>query len=204
MKQYYHDQFTDKSWRLLQDLKRRYDFILIGGWAVYLYTRALKSKDIDIVVSLEVLELLKKDFSFHKNERLRKFEIKEDEIDIDVYVEFFSRPGLPAEDLKKHVLVRAGFTVPRLEALLIMKQHAWKERHGSAKGEKDKVDILSLLEEGIDFSRYQEILKYYERADAANDLVILIKNTSSVPELGLNEHKFARIKKEWLSGLEIT
>ncbi len=46
---YYHDLITEKSWRILQELKRQYQFILIGGWAVYLHASALKSKDIDII-----------------------------------------------------------------------------------------------------------------------------------------------------------
>jgi len=46
---FYHDLVTDKSWELLKKLKKNYDFILIGGWAVFLYTHALKSKDIDLV-----------------------------------------------------------------------------------------------------------------------------------------------------------
>ena len=45
---YYHDLITEKSFKILQDLRRKFDFILIGGWAIFLYTKALKSKDIDI------------------------------------------------------------------------------------------------------------------------------------------------------------
>jgi len=33
--QYYQDLITSKSFKILQDLKRNYKFILIGGWSVF-------------------------------------------------------------------------------------------------------------------------------------------------------------------------
>ena len=48
--QYYHDIITEKSFEFLQELKKKFNFVLIGGWAVFLYARTLKSKDIDIIV----------------------------------------------------------------------------------------------------------------------------------------------------------
>lgn len=44
---YYNDLITEKSWQYLQTLRRETNFVLIGGWAVYLYTKSLKSKDFD-------------------------------------------------------------------------------------------------------------------------------------------------------------
>jgi len=67
--EYYHDLITEKSFKILQDLKREFDFILIGGWAIFLYTKALKSKDIDIIVDYDELEKFKKEFDIVKNER---------------------------------------------------------------------------------------------------------------------------------------
>lgn len=46
---YYHDLITGTSWRELKQLRRYCNFVLIGGWAAWLYTKALKSKDIDII-----------------------------------------------------------------------------------------------------------------------------------------------------------
>lgn len=74
--QYYHKLVTDKSYQFLQNLKRSYEFVLIGGWAVYLYTQALKSKDIDIIVDYKELAKLKENFDVFKNDRLKKYEIK--------------------------------------------------------------------------------------------------------------------------------
>jgi hypothetical protein len=85
---YWHTLLTEKNWKVLQRIKKEFDFILIGGWAIYLYSRMHKSKGIDIIV----------------DEKLRKYEIKVDEIDIDIYVPFYSRLTIPAEELIKHVL----------------------------------------------------------------------------------------------------
>ena len=53
--EYYHDLVTQKSWEELQQLRKIIDFVLIGGWATYLYTKTLKSKDIDIIKTLSTL-----------------------------------------------------------------------------------------------------------------------------------------------------
>ena len=49
-KEFWNSLLTEKSWEILQELRKNYDFILIGGWAVYLLTKQKKSKDIDIVI----------------------------------------------------------------------------------------------------------------------------------------------------------
>ncbi len=75
---YWHDLLTEKSWKILQDLKGKFSFILIGGWAVYLWARTQKSKDIDIIVDLKTLADLKKQYTVNKNDNLKKYEIKYD------------------------------------------------------------------------------------------------------------------------------
>ncbi len=56
---FYYPDIAEESWRLLLELRRRYAFTLIGGWAVWLYTKSLKSKDIDIIVDYEGLDRLR-------------------------------------------------------------------------------------------------------------------------------------------------
>ena len=50
---YYHDIITQKSWEELKTLNKKVKFVLIGGWATYLYTKELKSKDIDILINFD-------------------------------------------------------------------------------------------------------------------------------------------------------
>ncbi|MEW6610976.1 MAG: hypothetical protein AB1352_05145 [Patescibacteria group bacterium] len=201
MDDYYHDQVTQKSWELLQELQRVYQFTLIGGWAVYLYTRALKSKDIDIAVTLDELGKIKADFEISKNERLKKYEAHREEIDIDIYVEYYSDPGLPVEALQKRVRVVSGFTVPEIEYLLILKMNAWHERKGSLKGEKDQYDIVALLHAGINMAHYIHILHQYQKEGQREELAALLAHLVEAPVLNLNEHQFSRLKKVWLKQL---
>ena len=71
--EYWHDIQTEKSWKALQKIKGKFPFILIGGWAVYLWTSAQKSKDIDIIVDIKTLAELRKIHDVRKNEFLRKY-----------------------------------------------------------------------------------------------------------------------------------
>lgn len=198
---YYHDLITEKSWRVLQDFKRQYRFILIGGWAVYLYTKALKSRDIDFICDYEELQKLKLQFDLIKNGRLKKYEIHMGEFDVDIYVPFYSELGIPVEDLESMTKSVSGIQVLSKEALLILKQKAYFDRAGSAKGEKDKLDILTLLKSGLDFEEYAALLKKYGLYTFSADLKKLFSETRDAPELGLQEHAFARLKREILEKL---
>lgn len=201
---YYHDLITEKSWKVLQELRREYDFILIGGWAVYLYTKSLKSRDIDFICDYELLQKLKSRYDLVKNDRLKKYEIHMGEFDVDIYVPFFSDLGIPVEDLQKHVRVVEGFRVLDPEALLILKQKAYSERAASAKGEKDKIDIFSLLFKStasFDIEKYLVLLEQYKLLDFRQQLESLFAQTKEVPEIDLSAHAFAKLKKSILSQL---
>ena len=142
---YYRDQVTQKSWQIVTSLSSKYQFVLIGGWAVWLYTKQLKSKDIDIVVSLDQLGKLAEDFDLLKNERLSKYEIRQEEIQIDVYASFYSHLGVPVEKIVQSAIKVDGFLVPPPEMLLNLKLVAYQGRKGSDKGRKDLVDMVRLL-----------------------------------------------------------
>ena len=199
---FYHPLVIEKSFKILQDLRKKYHFILIGGWAVFFYTRALKSKDIDLVLEYETLEKLSKEWSLTKNQRLKKYEIRIEEIDIDIYLPHFSNPGLPAEEIKKYTIQREGFTLPLPEVLLILKQNVYQQRKDSLKGQKDKIDIFSLLKlMEIDWKLYRKILKKYKKEELRQDLVNLLNSTFEVKEIGLNRHSLSKLKKELLKNI---
>lgn len=199
---YYHDLVTQKSWQLLQNLRRKYNFILIGGWAVFLHTGALKSKDIDLVMEYNELEKLRQEFSVIKNNRLKKYEARSEEVEIDVYSPFYSNPGLPAEDLKNYVLGLGGFNVADKEALAVLKERALRERAASAKGRKDLIDLVSLFNLGdFDWRAYEIIVKQYELQDLSKFALKVILQTTAIDELNLNPHKMARLKKSILQNI---
>lgn len=197
--QFYHDIITQKSFAHLQELKRNFDFILIGGWAVFLYTRALKSKDIDIIIDYTVLARMKEAHEVFKNERLKKYEIKTGEFDIDIYLNHYSDLGLDISEIEQATVVKEGFVVPRLEILFMLKLFAWEKRRGSAKGQKDELDIFSLafLPE-FDWEKYGRLAKKYKFEEHSRLFAELIKKTRNLTELGINEQKMAKIKKKIL------
>lgn len=200
--EYYHNLTTEKSFKILQDLRKKYQFILIGGWAVFLYTKTLKSKDIDIIIDYNELAKLKKDFSVFKNERLKKYEIKIKEIDIDIYLPFYSQLILPTQDIKKYTQHQEGFIVPTPEILLILKVDVLKQRQASIKGRKDLLDIFSLFKDDlIDWQKYQKIVKKYNLKTLNTNLKKIIASTKPLEELNLNEQTIAKLKKKTLSAI---
>lgn len=202
MSEYYHNIVTEKSFKILQKLQRTHDFILIGGWAVFAWTKSLKSKDIDIVLDYPELEKFKNQYELAKNDRLKKYEAKDGEIDIDIYVNNYSNPGLPAEDIRKYSASRAGFRVPRPEVLLMLKQAAHEARQGTPKGEKDAIDIVSLLANcEIDFVFYNKLLAGYNKGGLKQKLKDLLQGITEMPECNLNQHALSRLKARVLERL---
>ena len=199
---YYHDLITQKSWQLLQSLGKKFDFVLIGGWAVFLYTGALKSKDIDLILDYPQLEQMKNEFSIIKNERLKKYEAKTEEINIDIYLPFYSDLGVPVEEVVKLTMRLEGFKVPKIELLALLKAKALTERKNSTKGRKDLIDLVSLFAlESFSFGEFRELAEKYR----LNELVELvgseIKIISQIEELGLNVHRMAVFKRKILPQL---
>lgn len=197
---YYRDSVTQKSWQFLTELAKNYKFVLIGGWAVWLYTKLLKSKDIDIVVDLSQLAKLKDRFDLVKNSRLKKYEFRADEVQVDVYTPYYSIPGgIPAETILKHSAKLEGFTVPKPEVLLITKIVTWAKRRGSAKGKKDFLDVLGLLSlPNVNPKQLKINIDLDEIKNAVNLLVNQLKKTYAAPEVNLNRHQFAKLKFRWL------
>ena len=200
--EYYHDLIIEKSFKTLQDLRRKFDFILIGGWAIFLYTKALKSKDIDIIVDYDELEKFKKEFDIVKNERLKKYEAKIEQIDIDVYLPYYSNIGLPVEEVKKYTQSIEGFNVPIPEILLILKTYTFFQRKNTTKGRKDLIDIFSLLsKEIINWQEYKELIKKYNLEEMSEKLKELVSSTKNLPELNLLNHQLSRLKRKILENL---
>lgn len=183
---YYRDQVTQKSWQILTGLSKKYSFVLIGGWAVWLYTKQLKSKDIDIVVSLDQLGKLSGDYDLLKNDRLHKYEIRQEEIQIDVYTPYYSKLGMPGEVILKTAINLEGFMVPSPEILLYLKHVAYQGRKGSDKGRKDLVDMVSLL-----------CLPNLKWKNIPPEVIKIVGSQTEIPELSLNSHQYSKYKKLW-------
>ena len=195
--EYWHDIVTEKSWNILKGLTGKFDFILIGGWAAYLWSRGLKSMDIDIIVDFSNLDKLKKEYDLRKNDSLKKYEIKIEEIDIDIYIPYYSKLTIPAEDILKEKAENIeGFSVISKEMLLLLKQGAEQERGMSEKGEKDRFDIFGLLLYcDINYKKYYQLLNKYGKESYFGRLISLIKNFREYKYFEMTPRQF-RLKKE--------
>ncbi len=197
---YYRDSVTEKSWQLLIKLNKKYQFVLIGGWAVWLYAKQLKSKDINVVINLENLIQLREKYELDKNDRLKKYQFRQREVEVDVYVPFYSRIGVPAEMIIKQSRLVDGFKVPELELLFGLKLVAWLDRGGSSKGGKDYLDLVSLLM--IDDFNQKSLLKWLKYSQiniAFGQFIVELRLTIELEELGINKHQWPRVKKKLLA-----
>ena len=199
--EFWNSDITNESWKELLVLSTKYNFILIGGWAIYLYTKLQKSRDIDMVVDYDQFKLLSVDFEMRKNPSLYKYEIKFQKFDIDVYTPFYSKLTVPPEDLINNYTLIENIRVPRVEELLILKLGAFDYRMNSIKGQKDRLDITGLaFYSNIDYSRLKTLLNKYEKPSYINLYVNAIAHIEKrlLPFLNLNESTYVKMKKKTL------
>lgn len=202
---FWNSMLTEKSWKILRELKTKdFKFVLIGGWAAYFWGKLHKSKDIDLVLAdIKEIDYLKQNFELKKNDKLRKYEINIEEIDVDIYVPYFSKLAIPAEDIYAYSTKIENFDVVIPEVLLILKQGAELDRMHSVKGQKDRLDIIALvLFAGIDFKKYYELIDKYKLQQYKKRLVEIITGFNELKYLGLNPREFKLKKKELLEKMK--
>jgi hypothetical protein len=175
----WRDEVVERSWRVLGELKGFADFVLIGGWGVYLWTRKLKSRDIDVYIDQKNFYKLQSDltlrgYALKRNVRLMKFEALISDVEVDIYTPFMSKLVIPCSDLfdRKLYSMIEGFKVAVPEVLLLLKAQAAKDRWHAEKGLKDRVDIISLLK-FADVKRdvLDQVLREYDTQHKLRDAV---------------------------------
>lgn len=199
-----------KSFEILKKIisaQKRYGFkvVLIGGWAVWIYSRYLKSKDIDLIIDEREFWKLKNlliqmGFSETYSEHLGKKGfaklINTDKVEIDVYE---MRIGnIRVEPIIKGSIKRKvnglEVLIANVTDLFVLKSISLLERMGSAKGEKDISDLLALLDKhysSIDWN----VVKKIGKEDLKKVFEILLgnyKTTQKFYRMSLNKYK--RIK----------
>jgi hypothetical protein len=199
-REFWHESLTEESWRKLQELSKEWDLTVIGGWSVWLWTKQHKSRDIDIIVDFNELARLKEKYALAKNDRLKKYEIKMQGFDIDIYVPFYSKLALPVEELEKEKTTIDGISTVSCEALLILKQGAEIERRNTVKGQKDAIDILTLLIHApVDFGKYSALLAKNKKENFSRELIGVITGFNpkeAEKYLGIGYKEFSKKKKE--------
>jgi hypothetical protein len=159
---FYRDDQTRSAQSMLMRLREIVpDAIILGGWAVFLYTRGQRSNDVDIAVDFADLGRIQAAFpgQVTRNNNLRKYELKDGGVEVDILVAHLSNAGIPVELLLEPTSSLAGFRVMSPEGLLAMKMCAWMDRRHTPKGLKDEADAVSLLSVvDIDWTRYESII----------------------------------------------
>ena len=200
-KEFWSEEITKSSWKKLTEISKEFEFILIGGWAVYLWTKAHKSKDIDLVIDYTNLKKLAQKYDLQKNERLKKYEIKMERFDIDVYVPHYSKLAVPVAQLKNYTTRVEGITTVTPEILVVLKQGAEMDRRESLKGRKDRIDILTLLfHSPFQLPKYRQLLKELQltKCEYALQQEIRMFDPKESEYLGLNLKEFVNWKKNFL------
>jgi hypothetical protein len=138
-----------------------------------------------------------------KNERLKNYELLINDVEVEVYVPYFSNLGIPVEDVAANIRVLEGFKAPTPEVLLILKQAAEVERAGSVKGLKDRIDILTLLiYSEIDFNTYLSLVKKYSLSSYRERLKNLVETADrEFKELGITNPRQIRLLRKKISSV---
>jgi len=204
--QYWNSLLTDKSWNALLKLKKEpIKFILIGGWAVFLWTQQIKSKDIDIIITnFDDLSYLKQRYTLNKNNKLKKYEMNIENIDVDLYLIHYSQLGIPIKEICDKTSSINGIELPNPYVLLILKQTAELSRRDTIKGKKDQIDILTILfYSEIDFVAYKKLLEEYKLDGYIKRLKTIVKTFKDIKYLNLNPREFKLKKQALLKKIDV-
>ena len=180
----WNEVVVEKSYELLNKLKKEFGFVLIGGWASWFYTKTMKSKDIDIYVDFKDFfsfqEILaKRGIFITLNQKLKKYSAKIDEVDIDIYTPNYCTLIIPCKDIfsEKWFKNIDGFNVILPEPFLLLKLKAEEDRKETIKGFKDRVDILALIYNlDLDKKFLSNLEKRY-KFDIRRRVLSIIKNS---------------------------
>jgi len=175
----WRDEVVERAWHVLGELESLADFVLIGGWGVYLWTKKLKSRDIDIYIDQENFytlqsKLLQRDHALKRNVRLMKFEALIEDVEVDIYTPFMSNLAVPCLDVFNKMLYSLieRFKVAIPEVLLLLKVQAAQQRWHAEKGVKDRVDIISLLKfADIKRELLEQMLRKYDKQHTLRDVI---------------------------------
>lgn len=189
----------ERSWRVLGELQGLADFVLIGGWGVYLWTRKLKSRDVDLYIDQESFyklqsELLQRSYALKRNVRLMKFEALIGDVEVDIYTPFMSNLAVPCSDVinQKLYSIIEHFKVAIPEILLLLKAQAAQQRWHAEKGVKDRIDIISLLKfADMKHDLLKKMLREYDKQHTLSNVIKRVISESRIEYrlLGLTYEK---------------
>jgi hypothetical protein len=211
----WNEKAIEKSERILNELKKISDFVLVGGWAVYFWTKTIKSIDIDIYMNFEDFYkiqsiLIEKGIFINFNPKLKKYSTKIEEVDVDIYTPDQSGLIIPCKDVfrNKWFEIIERFKVLKAEPLMLLKLDAEKERPNTIKGFKDRCDIIALVTRlDLDMKFLDDLFKKYNAFILKKRLIKIVKNSSEEYKYALQKEispsKLKKLKKEIISKISL-
>jgi hypothetical protein len=162
--------------------------VFIGGIAVYFHVVNFpETRDFaefthyaDFYISLADLADLRDIEEVVSNRRLSKHQLTKRGFEFDIYTERHSALIVPFDQILTHAVSYETVRVACLEHLIVLKLEAYRERHASAKGQKDAKDLIRLALVGA--ARKGNLREDLIRAYLSEDHFALLERVKRGPE----------------------
>ncbi len=161
-KQFWNREKTDASLKTLRVIAEKIDFVLVGGWAVYMYTGMQKSEDVDIAISYDSLDFFRK-YGINDYGGIKiKYSVV-DGTTVGLFIEAYSDVSLPVHvrEIIEHYVLIDNIKVVKKELLLLLKLWVYF-RESELKVDKDIIDVISLLNSGVDMQEFKAITEKHK------------------------------------------
>lgn len=156
-KQYWNRESTNASLRLLRSMPKELDFVLIGGWAVYMYIGAQKSQDIDIVIGYDHINYFRQfGINEYRGGKVRYSNVNG--VIVDLFIEDYIDTDMPFPSaiIGDNYVKIENIKVVDKNLLLLLKLWGYFSAD-EIKHRKDIIDVVSLLfYGGIDLRNVKE------------------------------------------------
>jgi len=199
--QFWNNEKTEKSLSTLNMISKHVDFVLIGGWAVHMYTDIQRSEDVDLVIGYESLDYFRQ-FGLQDYSKLKMKYTVIDGTTVDLFIEEYSDSDLPmpANEIMKNYITLGGIRVAKKEILLLLKLWGYF-RQDEVKHRKDVIDVVSLLFYGnIDLQTVKKYLEKYKidrRKGPDAMLEYLDKGLPLYEFVTGDKEKYEKLRKEY-------
>ncbi len=206
-RQFWSAERTNRSLEVLRALPEGLDFVLIGGWAVYLYVGNQKSEDVDIAINLDKLDFFRK----YGIEGYDGTTIKYSIINgtrVDLFISGYTDRDLPLpiSKIMRDYVVIEGMKVVDRELLLLLKLWGYFG-HDEVKIRKDIIDVVSLVFYGsIGFEKFASYIKEYKvsKRRSSDALLEYLDRSEGLWEyISPSKQEFDALKRRYKSRLRM-
>lgn len=180
--------------------------VFIGGVAIYLHVENSReinmepetSHDVDFMVSMVDFGTLRDVQELTPNQRLGKYQMISEGVEYDIYVEHKNKLVVPYDEVFANAETYDGIKVACLEHLLVLKLEAFADRKESAKGKKDKRDIVAI---GLMAGRKarRDLIEPYAAGEQVSVLRDIEKSRVFFDLAAGNAHTAKKIRKSFTS-----